>query len=117
MDIMTLLYTFIPLVASSEDDSGAFAAPLLLLASGFVFYFYVVSRYRNADKRHSHERETKTSLANLMVLDQFITQKKGLKNSAMKDSNHTRVEGAQNEAGSTPKALKMAQQFMSDQIK
>lgn len=97
MDFMTLIYSLLPIVASSSDEGGgAEFLPLLLLLSGFIFYFYIISRYRNADKRHAHEKETASQIANLAVYDNLEKNMKGLKNATMTGANHTRVEGALN---------------------
>lgn len=108
MDIMFILYTLIPMVASSDDEGGGELLPLLLLLSGFVFYFYVVARYRNADKRHSHEAETEATVDNLWVIDQLLEHRKGLKNAKMNGANQLRIEGAQNKAGGSSKLLDSA---------
>lgn len=100
MDLMSWFFTISPLVASSSDEGGEAAAlPLLLLLSGFIFYGYIYSKYRNADKRHSHESETKANIANLGVLDSFIEHRKGLKNAKLKGANQDRIEGALNKKG------------------
>ena len=96
MDIMYLLYTFLPVVAASEESSGAWAVPLILLLSGFIYYGVIVSRYRNADKRHMHERETASAIANLQTMDSYVQSKQGLSNAKMSGANHSRVEGALN---------------------
>jgi hypothetical protein len=95
MDLMHFIFTLAPVVASS-DIEGAAAAPLILLASGFIFYWLMYTRYRNADKRHSHERETTSTAANLQSCDTFVKHKKGLSNAAMQGANHNRVEGSLN---------------------
>ena len=104
MDFLTLIFSFAPILAAS-DDSGAAAAPLVLLLSGFIFYGIMYSRYRNADKRHSHESETSTMIANLVPSDVFIEKKKGLKSASMNGANHTRIEGALNQGSSSTKLL------------
>lgn len=94
MGLLTILFALVPILASSDDSSSAAAAPLLLLLSGFVFYFLMYSRYRNADKRHSHESETMTEVVNLAAGDTLLQHKKGLSNAKMKGANHTRIEGS-----------------------
>lgn len=100
MDILSIFTDFVPLIASSEEGSDAALAPLILLVSGFVYYGIIYARYRNADKRHSHEAETIATVENLIATDDFIKSKKGLSNAKMKNANHSRVEGALNTSGS-----------------
>ncbi|MDR2035974.1 MAG: hypothetical protein LBP91_04800 [Coriobacteriales bacterium] len=98
MDILNLILSYTPVaLAESDDGSGtALIALLVLMLSGFVFYGVMYTRYRNADKRHFHERETSASIANLQSADTFIKARKGLSNAKMHNANHTRVDGALN---------------------
>lgn len=101
MDVMGLLYILSPLFAASDDSGEAAAAiPLLLLLSGFIFYGYIYSKYRNTDKRHSHETETMSNIANLGALDNLVEHRTRLKNSKMTGANHDRIEGALNPSAS-----------------
>jgi len=108
MDII-LLINNLAFVLADNGDSGAAAAPLILALSGFIFYFLMNSRYRNADKRHVHERETTTIVANLVSTDTYAKSRKGLTNATMSGSNHSRVEGALN-VNSGNKLTKMIKQ-------
>lgn len=85
------------LASNSDGDGGGIAA--LLLLSGFVFYAYVFFRYRNADKRHMHESETKSSMLNVQVADELAGSVKGVKNSQIQGANNRRVQGAQQAFG------------------
>ncbi len=96
MGLMTFIIAVVPLIADSSDSDAAAAAPLILLLSGFVFYWYIYSRYRNADKRHSHESETSAAIENLVSTDTFIQSRKGLSNAELRGANHTRIDGALN---------------------
>jgi len=93
MDIVLVINTLAYVLADSDELA---AAPLALALSGFIFYSIMYARYRNADKRHVHERETRTVVANLASSDSFVQRKKGLSNATMSGANHARVEGAQN---------------------
>jgi len=93
MDFILLINPIAYILADSDEIA---AVPLLLALSGFIFYAMIYSRYRNADKRHVHERETRTEVANLQCSDVFIQRRKGLRSASIKNSNHIRVEGAQN---------------------
>ncbi|MDR1087722.1 MAG: hypothetical protein LBL23_00275 [Coriobacteriales bacterium] len=110
MGIIAFIYVLAPIIADSSDSDAAAAAPLLLLVSGFVFYGYIYARYRNADKRHSHERETTAKTANLEQIDTFIQSRKGLNNARMQGANQDRVEGALNEGGG--EGSKLLKEFM-----
>jgi len=79
---------------SSDDDSGGLG--LVFLLSGFIFYSAIYLRYRNTDKRHSHESETEATMVNLQETDNFIQSKKGLTNSRMSGANNKSVRGARN---------------------
>lgn len=81
----------------AESDSDGNALPFLLFLSGFVFYGYVFLRYRNADKRHRHEKETEAEIHNVLARDDFVHTLKGLSNSKMNGHNHTNVTGSLNQ--------------------
>src|SRR5690625_5669393 len=80
-------------VFAASDDGDAGNLALLFLLSGFVFYGYVFLRYRNADKRHRHEKETEADMHNVQVGDRFIRTRTGLRNSKMTDANNRSVRG------------------------
>jgi len=82
---------------SSDDDSGGLG--LVFLLSGFIFYSIIYLRYRNTDKRHSHESETEAMMVNLQETDDFVKSKKGLTNSRMSGANNKIVRGARNGSG------------------
>lgn len=105
MDIEVFISAFAPIILASSDSDGAAAAPLLLLLSGFIFYGVMYARYRNADKRHTHESETLAEVVNLQSGDTFIQSKKGLSNARMNGANHTRIEGALNQGQGGSKLL------------
>lgn len=88
-------------VLASGSDSDGFDPGILLLLSGFLFYGYVFFRYRNADKRHKHESETKSTMLNVQVADQRAGSVKGVKNARMSGANNRNVRGAQNSLGNT----------------
>ena len=97
MDILFLVHTLASAVADSDSDGGALI-PLILVLSGFIFYGVMYSRYRNADKRHRHEKETSAAVANPQGANTFFQSRKGLTNARMLGANHTRVEGALNQS-------------------
>lgn len=65
----------------------------LLLLSGFVFYFTMYSRYRNADERHYYELETKHEISNLIKRDDFVTTNYGLENEVIIGENSKELKG------------------------
>lgn len=93
-DTLLLALEAPPILAASDSETNAL--PYLLFLSGFVFYGYVFLRYRNADKRHKHEKETEAELQNVRVRDDYQRTLKGLSNARMKGANHTSVRGSLN---------------------
>lgn len=65
----------------------------LFLLVGFIYFFIMLSRYRNAGARHTYESETKKNITNLRNVDTFIQSRKGLTSSTMSGANNTRVDG------------------------
>jgi len=66
---------------------------VLFLVSGFVFYFIMYGKYRNKDKRHNHERDTKSILANVNRVDNFVKHQRGLSNAKIRGINSDKVSG------------------------
>ena len=106
MDFISFLSTFAPIIADSTESGGGEVAIFALFASGFIFYGAMIARYRNADKRHSHEAETSAEVANLQAIDTLIQRRTGLSNSTMSGANQNRVEGAMNQSSTTNNLLK-----------
>jgi hypothetical protein len=77
---------------SSDGDGSSFAYVFLL--SGFLFYGAMFVRYRNTDKRHRHESETKASLHDVRAADQHHGSIRGVSNSRMNGANNEEVRGA-----------------------
>jgi hypothetical protein len=92
---LTLLSN-LPIIASTESDGGEeiLAAAAACLLAGPLFFIWKYLYYRNADKRHSHERETKALIENVVAEDNFIKQRTRLRNSEMDGRNDRRVDGA-----------------------
>lgn len=65
----------------------------IFLLSGFIYFFIMYLRYRNSNKRHHHEIETKKNMFNLRKFDNLIKHQKGLTDSKMKGANNTKVNG------------------------
>lgn len=86
------------LASGSSGDDATNIAWLLLLA-GPLFYGVMYLRYRNADKRHKHESETRASMHDVRAADHYNRSLKGLSESRMKGANNTAVRGAQSVGG------------------
>ena len=65
----------------------------VLLVSGFVFFFTIYARYRNADERHHYELETKNEISNLVCEDKFVKNLKGLEKSYIEGENSSELKG------------------------
>lgn len=65
----------------------------LSLAPGIIFYIVMYVRYRNSDKRHKYEKDTKRKVFNIKSIDKFIKSKRRLRNRWMSGANNTKVEG------------------------
>ncbi len=91
---MLALIHAVLLAATESDEGGLGFIGLLFLLTGPGFYAYVFIRYRNADKRHRHETETKSTKLNLVATDEKIRTLTGLSNSRMSGANNTAVTGA-----------------------
>ena len=70
-----------------------FEEDAIFLLSGFVFYFLMWLRYRNAGARHTYEKETKVNVKNLRKEDRFIQEKKRLRSSNIEGRNDNTVDG------------------------
>jgi hypothetical protein len=98
-------FTFLMIPASSDSDSAAFV-PLVLCLAGIIYYFWIFSKYRNTDKRHTHERETSTVIQNVQRSDQLVEHRKALTNSSMAGSNQGKIEGALQDKDEIPAIVK-----------
>lgn len=65
----------------------------LLLVSGFVFYYTIYMRYRNANERHHYESETKHEIFDLVQVDEFIRSEYGLENAQIEGENTSVLRG------------------------
>jgi transcription elongation factor Elf1 len=67
---------------------------LIFLTLGFIYYAWIYARYRNKGARHYHEKETKSTMSNLRKVDNFVTERTGLKNKKIAGANNTSVRGS-----------------------
>jgi hypothetical protein len=79
----------LPVFVIDGDDYG-----WIFLTAGFIFYGLMYARYRNKGARHYHEKETKSTMSNLLQRDKFVKRRTGLKNARMKGANNTSVRGS-----------------------
>lgn len=87
------------LQASDSDGDDFWSYGIVFLFAGFVFYGYMYIKYRNTDKRHMHEKETRSVRVNEEGDQRFVKRMKGLDNSTMKGANNREVRAALNKAG------------------
>ncbi len=95
--MLELAHHLAGIVQASADDSsdgGTNGLAYLFLLSGFLFYGLMYTRYRNVDKRHHHESETKAHLADVQAVDTFQRSLTDLRNSRMRGANNTSVRGS-----------------------
>ena len=77
----------------ADSDEGGLAILILLLA-GPIFFSIMYFRYRNSDKRHSHERETPAQMSNLRAYDNFVQHLTRQRSRTIAGENSKRVEGS-----------------------
>ena len=80
--------------ASSSDDDSSGEWAIALLLAGFIFYSIMYVRYRNTDKRHHHELQTRANKVNVQGGERKVKHLKDLRNSQMRGANETAVHGA-----------------------
>lgn len=65
----------------------------IALSAGIIFFIIMYARYRNADERHAYEKESKMKVSNIKSVDNFIEQRKRLRNSQISGVNNKVVRG------------------------
>jgi len=101
MLLTTLICSINPAILSFFFDSDDYSYVVLaLLLSGPIFFAIMYTRYRNTDKRHSHEKETKAEISELRQYDNFVECKTRQNSSMISGANSTRVEGSIVKGGS-----------------
>ncbi|MGP1569942.1 MAG: TFIIB-type zinc ribbon-containing protein [Eubacteriales bacterium] len=90
--LATLLMLFLgsDMIELSEESRNARWA---LLLSGIGFFIFTYARYRNSDKRHMHETETKYEVKNLKKKDEFKEHRYGLKKALVEGENTYQIDG------------------------
>ncbi|MBF0688994.1 MAG: growth/differentiation factor [Cellulomonas sp.] len=77
-------------VGSSDEGSGKVMLLLLLLA-GPLYAGWVHLRYRNTDKRHHHESETRSDMLDVQAQDVRTGARTGLRSARMQGANSRKV--------------------------
>ena len=54
------------------------------------------ARYRNNDKRHNYEKDTKKQVTDVKTIDNFIEHRKRLRNSMIRGANNKKLYGTKN---------------------
>ena len=75
-----------------------------------------MSKYRNMDKRHKHESETKSTVDNLKKSDVFREHRKGLSNSRIAGQNDSDIKGVISKNGKEMMGEKMANYLGIDRM-
>lgn len=81
-------------LAASDENSQGLA--LIFLLSGPVFFMTIYTIYRNKDKRHRHEVETSSEIANVQSYDQQVGRVRGVSNSKIQGENTSQLSGSRN---------------------
>ena len=79
------------LASAGAEEGGGELLPLLLLLAGPLFYLQVHLRYRNTDKRHAHEAETRSEMLDVRSTDTFVTKRTELKSARMQGATSRRL--------------------------
>ena len=72
-------------------DSDFELIGLVFATAGFLYYWYIYSRYRNKKARFSHETDTKSELLNVESVDNLVRRMTRLRNSKMSNANSKKV--------------------------
>lgn len=85
-----LAAVYISMTNTSKEDAGY---EWVLIVCGFVFYYYMYTRYRNYDARHTYEAETKYKTSNMVKVDEFLRSRYNLKNKTLDGANNYEIYG------------------------
>lgn len=109
-------YAWIRICFSADSDNDAWIMGLAGLTPGFIFYWLKMSKYRNMDKRHKHEADTKSDVKNLKKSDIFHEHRKGLSASRIKGQNDSEIRGVIARNGNEMMGEKMANYLGIDRM-
>ena len=77
-----------PYFADAEDTDLTW----LFLLIGVIFWAFWNEKYRNKNARHSHEKETKSTMDNLRKNDVFVTKRTKLSDQKIKGVNNKSID-------------------------
>ena len=103
-------------IGMDTDDDNPWMLGLAGLTPGFIFYWIKMSKYRNMDKRHKHESETKSTVNNLKKSDNLREHRKGLSNSRIAGQNDSDIKGVISKNGKEMMGEKMANYLGIDRM-
>ena len=103
-------------INADTDDSDPTIWGLLGFTPGFIFYWVKMSKYRNMDKRHKHEAETKSEIKNLKKSDNLREHRKGLRSSRIAGQNDSVIKGTIATNGKEMMGEKMANYLGIDRM-
>ena len=98
------------------DDNNPWWLGLAGLTPGFIFYWIKMSKYRNMDKRHKHESDTKSTVNNLKKSDVLHEHRKGLSKSRIEGQNDSDIRGVIAKSGEKMMGEKMANYLGIDRM-
>lgn len=81
------------LASSGGGEGSGQGVLLLLLLAGPLFAGWVYLRYRNTDKRHHHESETRSQMLDVRGEDTRTGSRTGLTSARMQGANSRKVRG------------------------
>lgn len=81
------------LASAGGDEGDGKGLVLLLLLAGPLFAGWQYVRYRNTDKRHHHESETRSQMLDVRTNDTRTGHRTGLKSARMQGANSRKVRG------------------------
>lgn len=106
--------SWIGMTIDADDDGWMLG--LLGLTPGFIFYWLKMSKYRNMDKRHKHEANTKSTVNNLRKSDVFHEHRRGLSSTRIMGQNDSDIRGVVAKNGQEMMGEKMANYLGIDRM-
>jgi hypothetical protein len=81
-------------VFASDGEGDAASLLLLILLAGPIFFFAQYTRYRNYDKRHYHEKDTRSEITNIKKSDDLSEKRTRTSDRKLPGCNASVVEGS-----------------------
>ena len=88
LDTILSASDFILASSSNEDIGGGLVVLVLAWTPGFIFYSIIYRKYRNQDKRHNYEFETKIAVRNATSQDEKYDTVRRTKNKTVPGKNN-----------------------------